>query len=304
MESVRAIHVNEKRDENDPSGNTFILEFGAGSTSATDEIELQVTLNNIIHHLANLKDNLKNQFRANGLQESEVEIKINSDRNLQLIADLANQEKHGYPLTRIRRTGLDPVVTNIRHELMVPLAIGESNIFTDSVIVMDADIHDASGSFVTTLRKMIEGAIETWEDFCLTFLPDESKDIIDRRIAEKEQEDWANAINSRLEFVNTTVENESNWHLCPVALLQVGLMISIYDKPRGPRLWRGFITAIWGNGNTLIRVRDPMNGMNSDYDTENHIFERLIPPNPNDFQLISDHFLDVVKFRNSILGHD
>lgn len=302
MESVRAIHVEQKQDESDPTGKTFRVEFGGGPTSPSDELDIQATLNNIIHHLANLKDNLKNQLRSSRLQPSEVENQINSDRNLQLVADLCNQEKHGYPLSRTRRSRLDPLIANIRHELAVPLTIGFSNVFGDSTVVVDADINDGAGNFVVSFREMIDGAIQTWEDFCLTHIPARSKEIADRREVERKQEEWANAINARLETVNAIVENESNWHQCPINELARGMMVSVYKESGGKRLWRGFITALREHEKTYARVHDPMMTMDSDYDIAEHEFMNLAPGNPNDFQFVSDHYLDVAEFRKTKLG--
>jgi len=166
MESVRSMHVERKPDESDPTGRRFSIEFGGGPTSPIDQIDIQSTLNNIIHHLANLKDNLKNQLRSNGLPPNEVETQISKDINLQLIADLCNQEKHGYPLTRTRRFRLDPVIVNIHHELAVPLSIGFSNVFGDSSVVVDADITDGTGFKPSSAKsaKIISTPIEpTWK---------------------------------------------------------------------------------------------------------------------------------------------
>ena len=303
MESVRSMHVERKSDESDPTGRRFSVEFGGGPTSASDQLDVQSTLNNIIHHLANLKDNLKNQLRSNGLPANEVEIQINGDRNLQLIADLCNQEKHGYPLTCTRRSQLDPIIVNIRHELAVPLTIGFSNVFSDSSVVVDADINDGAGNYIVSFRELVEGAIKTWENFCLAHIADHSQEIADRRDAERKQGEWANAINGRLDAVNSIVEKETNWRQCPAAELAGGMMVSVYKVVGEKRLWRGFITGLREHEKKYVRVHDPMMTMDSDYDIEEHIFELLAPDDPRDFEFVSDHYLDVAKYRKETLGH-
>ena len=202
MKPVRSMHIEEKEDKSDPTGRRFSVEFGGGPTSEEDLINVQVTLNNIVHHLANLKDNLKKRMRDDGLQPNKVEDQINSDIKLQLITDLCNQEKHGYPLTKSKRSGLDPIITNIRHELAIPLTIGFSNAFTDSSVVVEADVVDGSGSHIMSFREMVEGAIKTWENFCLAEISSSSQEIAYRRANERKQEDWATQINGR--------------HYCPV----------------------------------------------------------------------------------------
>ena len=84
-----------------------------------DETEAQVKIISIIHNIANLKDNLKNRLRDLRLNPQLVEAEINNSLPLQLIADLSNQDKHGYPLERTQRSNKDPLIKNIKSGLQL-----------------------------------------------------------------------------------------------------------------------------------------------------------------------------------------
>ena len=56
----------------------------------------------IFYNLASLKDNIKNCLEKKGLDKNLIEIEINNSLHLQVLIDIVNQEKHGYPLKKTK----------------------------------------------------------------------------------------------------------------------------------------------------------------------------------------------------------
>ena len=124
----------------------------------------------IIEHLAKLKDHLK---RKVGESSHSVENMINQSLDLQLIMDLSNSEKHGYPLTRPARSHRSPRVLNIRATLAIPPQeqIG-INIKTGEVVHpgkcqvdVRADVVDGSGKYICEWFSLVDRATQDWTNF-------------------------------------------------------------------------------------------------------------------------------------------
>jgi hypothetical protein len=137
-----------------------------------EEAEAENKINVIIHNLANLKDHLKKKVKDG----QDIENEINGSLYLQIVLDLSNQEKHGYPLTRIRRSDKDPRITNIRQSLRAYPNSSNSKIsfFIDPhtgirgttnncIIAINADVVDLRGDRIFDLDELIERAIVAWE---------------------------------------------------------------------------------------------------------------------------------------------
>ncbi len=84
-----------------------------------DKTELINTIFGIIYSIASLKDHLKNKLKKVGKNPQLVENTINECLELQLIFDLWNQDKHGYPLERGSRSGKNPKLVNLRQGLTI-----------------------------------------------------------------------------------------------------------------------------------------------------------------------------------------
>ncbi len=70
----------------------------------TDEDEQYLRIENVLSALGRLKEHLKNRMTALSLDKKLVEDEIDNNIALQLIADLDNTEKHGYPLRNSDRS--------------------------------------------------------------------------------------------------------------------------------------------------------------------------------------------------------
>ena len=111
---------------------------------------------------------------------SLVEKEIDNSLYLQLIADLSNQDKHGYPLTKTRRSGKDPLIENISTCLIMSSKEDGSDTASMSFkldgtgvpifegnnkISVSADIVDASKNYICGFNIMVENATKQWELF-------------------------------------------------------------------------------------------------------------------------------------------
>lgn len=171
--AIGEVHIIDWEKEVKWNGNSnhFNIVFGP-----KDQNENANKILSVISVLANLKDNLKNRMTVKGLDKKLVENEIDNSIYLQLVTDIDNQDKHGYPLTKTKRSGLDPLITNIDSglEMRPNMSSGEDmgieldfmsgRVFTpgfSSKIVINADITDRAGSKICTLDVLINQAITT-----------------------------------------------------------------------------------------------------------------------------------------------
>ncbi|QDK81152.1 hypothetical protein EXU85_22050 [Spirosoma sp. KCTC 42546] len=154
---------------------TFEFSFGS-KENATDESKVVSTISAI----ADLKDNIKNKMSSVGLKPQLVEDEINKSLYLQLITDLDNQQKHGYPLTKSKRSGLDPLIKNVKS--VVSFTVTQSDNFISFDLTtgkvtptgavakgeIDAEITDSTGKVICDLDELITTAMSTWENFIAT----------------------------------------------------------------------------------------------------------------------------------------
>jgi hypothetical protein len=166
-EVLTGVHTDHTEMSNGQSKVTF--SFG-------DKVEATNQIHNIIGNLANLKDILKYNIVKQGKGEQLIEDEINKSFALQLILDLSNQEKHGYPLTKTRRSKKDPLIKNICTGLS-PSNKPDDKRYSSSdgsaafnvMIVINADIVDYDENHLFTLDELIKLAINDWENIIAKF---------------------------------------------------------------------------------------------------------------------------------------
>jgi hypothetical protein len=155
---------------------TGTLDISFGSTDNTAD---ETKILNVISAMADLKDNLKKRMVIKGLNESLVDTEINNNLPLQLITDLDNQQKHGYPLTKFRRSKRDPLIQNVKSFLAMKLGQASDAGFsldlvnqnvnmvgdTQGKTQIEADITDSSGNSICTLDEMVYDSMRLWETF-------------------------------------------------------------------------------------------------------------------------------------------
>ncbi len=129
----------------------------------------------ILHNLASLKDNLKNCLENNGLNKNLVENEVNESLHLQVLIDIINQEKHGYPLTKTNRSGKNPKILNVQEVITIRGGLepnSGASISSDGLkiigdgsaqTVVIAFIFDDSNNFLFTLDELVSTCYEKFE---------------------------------------------------------------------------------------------------------------------------------------------
>ena len=127
-------------------------------------------INSIISNLANIKDCLKQKLKERGEDPKAIESEIDNSTELQLILDLANQEKHGYPLTKTRRSQKDPLIKNISRSLRpsnkpdnIRVERSDGAAILNAMTSITADIADSNGNLLCQLDDLVENALNNWE---------------------------------------------------------------------------------------------------------------------------------------------
>ncbi|PIR76340.1 MAG: hypothetical protein COU32_02550 [Candidatus Magasanikbacteria bacterium CG10_big_fil_rev_8_21_14_0_10_42_10] len=135
-----------------------------------EEPDVLNQINNVISNLAHIKDCLKNNLTERGDDNKIIEAEIDNSLPLQLIIDLANQQKHSYPLKN-KRSQKDPLIKNIGRALCVsdkpdniiykgPNGSQMKNCMTKII----AEITDSKGIFLCYLDDLINDALNDWEN--------------------------------------------------------------------------------------------------------------------------------------------
>lgn len=162
-------HMQTKTERYEDGKFTITIDFNAKH----DEHETINRINSIIAGLANLKDHLMTKLKLQGGNPQDIENEINQNLPLQLILDLHNQEKHGYPLTKIRRSGKDPKIINISKAISPKPGVIATAFIRDPVtgagvtnnmaIVITAEIVDSQGNSLYYLKDLIDKSLNIWE---------------------------------------------------------------------------------------------------------------------------------------------
>ena len=157
-----------------------------GSISVTFGKEKPEAIENkiiiILQNLASLKDHLKNCLKKNGLNPNLVETEINNSQHLQILIDLVNQEKHGYPLTKTNRSGKNPLIKDAHQVLIISTgkapgssasvsfdSEGSVEIQGDNHIAIVADVVDDHGTFLLSLDELIETSYSKFKAIATTY---------------------------------------------------------------------------------------------------------------------------------------
>jgi hypothetical protein len=134
-----------------------------------DEPKILNQINNIILNLANIKDCLKQKLTERGDDPQIIENEINNSIYLQVIIDLSNQEKHGYPLIKNRRSKKDPLIKNIGRSLTVSnkpdnirFEKNDGSAIQNMMISIDADIVDSANNLLCRIGDLVENALNAW----------------------------------------------------------------------------------------------------------------------------------------------
>ena len=168
---------------------TVFQDFSGGLS----EEEFANLAHSVINNIANLQDHLRRWAAKNGKDKTKVDAVFNESRPLQLIKDLSNNDKHGYPLRGGGYSGLAPKLNNIHRPMRlttkaeagscVVMTFGPGGVPKISgagigCAVITGDIVDKDGNSVGDLFKIEQDAVKAWETLLVDFgiLPSEDGD--------------------------------------------------------------------------------------------------------------------------------
>lgn len=132
-----------------------------------------------IHNVANLQDNLKRWAANNGRDKTKVDKAVNDSLDLQIVKDLSNNDKHGYPPRDRGHSGKSPRLVDINRVMVlktkakkgstivmtldtqgIPKTAGDGT----AKAIITGDVVDSDGNRIGDLHKIIGRAIEAWEN--------------------------------------------------------------------------------------------------------------------------------------------
>jgi hypothetical protein len=127
----------------------------------------------ILHHLATLKDHLKNCLERKGYDPKIIEEAVKKSVYLQVLLDLVNYDKHGSP-TRVNHSGRNPVIRD-EHQGLVNNNHGKPVIMTISPtgdtkvvdgippsVITNANIFTGDGKFLFDFDELVEVCYSQW----------------------------------------------------------------------------------------------------------------------------------------------
>jgi hypothetical protein len=140
----------------------------------------------VIHAIANLRDNLSRWAAANGKDRQRVWDTFNNSFHIRVIMDLSNVEKHGYPLTKPSSSGRDPKLVDVGRRMVLPpgtgvaIGLGTNGVpqqFGDgsTSVVVTGVVADKHGTVIGHLHDIESKAVRDWEALLAEFglrLPD------------------------------------------------------------------------------------------------------------------------------------
>jgi len=147
----------------------YFINFGRDSDS-----EKHSKIISILYNISTLKDHLKGALLSKHLDKDIVEDTIDSNLYLQLLIDLVNQDKHGYPLTKTNRSKKNPVLKNFSQNLQLgkynekaSLTISKTGkIITqgNSRISITCDVFDENGNKLCSIDELIDNCLKVFEE--------------------------------------------------------------------------------------------------------------------------------------------
>ena len=148
-------------------------DFVGGLTPA----ELLNLAHSVVHNIANLRDHLRRWAAKNGHNPSRIDQAISHSVPLQIITDLSNNDKHGYP-RNAGHSGKAPQLAEIRRVLRLTTAAEAGSsvmvILTPSGpkqvsgsgstnVAVSGQVVDAYGTVIGDLYDLEVEALKAWE---------------------------------------------------------------------------------------------------------------------------------------------
>lgn len=164
---IKKIRISSISTEN---VNAVIVNFGNLSKTEIENVVMSV-----IYLVGSLKDNVKRSLAESNRSSTVVEDMINSCFELSILTDLYNQDKHGYPLTKTKRSGKNPKISELFQALALEnepgkgksyVSISEGNMLglhgSFSIRVSGVVVAE-NGEVLTDVGNMIKAAVSAYE---------------------------------------------------------------------------------------------------------------------------------------------
>lgn len=280
----------------------FTVTVGGGIANDDEKFEAFNRMILIIHHIANLKDNLKKFLSEKNLEEKVIEDRISDSLELSVITDLSNAEKHGYPLTKFKRSKLDPKIINIRKEWNVKFPL--SKVFynpMNSGVEYVADIVDFQDNFICSFNELIDKAIKSWEDFFIENLKEVSSEIIATRLIKEQKQKQVLKVQRTIDEAYKILDS-SEWIDIFWQETVEGMIVRCSTIESD--LWNssGIIVSQFINENSIptIVIKDDMPFGISNYHVEKYKWQTIMINNPNDLMVLSYYYYNFDNLIQSI----
>lgn len=149
--------------------------FVGGLTPA----ELSNLAHSVIHNLANLHDHLRRWARNNGHDPQRIEDAISNSASLQIIIDLSNNDKHGYPPWKGGRSGKAPKLVDVTRDLrlttapeagsyvvvtLTPSGLKQVSGTGSTSVIIIGQVVDSNGAVIGDLYQIELEALGAWEE--------------------------------------------------------------------------------------------------------------------------------------------
>ncbi|UCE59910.1 MAG: hypothetical protein JSU63_21000 [Phycisphaerales bacterium] len=146
--------------------------------SGLSDEELSDHAHSVIHNIANLRDHLRRWAAHNGKDKDMVDDTLRQSPELQIIIDLSNNDKHGYPPRDRGQSGRYPKLVEITRvmQLATRAEAGATSAMTlgsddtprflrdgTAKAVVTGDTVDKNDNRISDLHEIATKAVEAWE---------------------------------------------------------------------------------------------------------------------------------------------
>lgn len=151
---------------------------------AFSDVELSNQAHMVIHNIANLRDNLRRWATQQGQDKAKVDQTVGNCLELQIVLDLSNNDKHGYPPRDGGHSGKSPQLIEINRVMqlwtqakkgsMIAMTIGAGGVphfIGDGAAraVVTGDVVDNAKNRIGDLYEIAIKAVAAWERLLVDF---------------------------------------------------------------------------------------------------------------------------------------
>lgn len=138
----------------------------------------------VIHNIANLQDHLRRWAAHNGHEKTKVDQIVANSLDLQIIKDLSDNDKHGYPRRDGGYSGKYPQLVNINRVMQLKtqakkgstsgMTLGTDGVpkfFGDGTAkaIITGDVVNNNNNRIGDLHEIATKAVEAWEQLLADF---------------------------------------------------------------------------------------------------------------------------------------